>query len=246
MKTYLVLTIVFLLSFGGTLLLPVSDLFKGIFATPAVFALLGTLYQLIRDEALHSKNIELQHQQHLFNIGAMSHMANVVFDKHVQFCERYMEEVHRTFSTLFREGPTAQTLEHAANFVGIRQDFVAWITDDISEKLFPFEQALRELGAAKGFVTSTAGEPGYEEQRQAAIKRAWDKFNEILTIQGEQPDEHVAIEAVKKKIREILDIEDLIWLRKGLVAQARTSLGTHNQRMQFAQQAAPDRPSAGR
>lgn len=227
MKRYIVIALVFVCSFAGAWLLPVSELFKGIFSTPAVLALIGALFQLLRDEALHAKNLEFQQQQHLFNLGAMSHMANVAFDKHVEFCERYMTEVHETLFTLFKEGPTEKTLEHAAKFVDIKQEFAAWVTDDINEKLFPFEQALRDLGEAKGFVTTTAGEADYEGQRKMAVKQAWDKFNEILTIRGEQPDEHVAIEAVKKKIREILDIEDLTKLRKGLILQARSSLGTH-------------------
>lgn len=226
MKRYIVIVLVFICSFAGAWLLPVSELFKGIFSTPAVLALIGALFQLLRDEALYMKNLELQLQQHLFNLGAMSHMANVAFDKHVEFCEHYMVEVHKTLSTLFKEGPTKKTLEHANRFVEIKQEYAAWVTDDISEQLFPFEQALRELGAAKVFVTTIAGEPEYEGQRKMAVKQVWDKFNDILTIRGEQPDEHVAIEAVKKKLREILDIEDLTKLRKGLILQARSSLGT--------------------
>lgn len=228
MNKYVVLSVIFVLSITGTYFLPVDELFKSIFATPAVLALFGALFQFFRDEARYQKDLEAQQKQHLFNIGAMSHMANVAFDKHVEFCEQYMQEVHRTVSTLFKEGPTDETLRHAATLVDIKQEFAAWVTNDINEKLFPFEQALRDLGAAKGFATSTIGDAAYKDQRKAAISKTWEKFNEILTIQGDEPDEHVAIEAVKEKIREILDIEDLIELRKGLIAQARSSLGTHN------------------
>ena len=220
MKRYILLALVFFASLAGALFLPIDELFKGIFSTPAVIALVGVLYQIMRDEAQHLKNVEIQRQQHFFNIGAMSHMANVAFDKHAEFCEKYMKEINETLSTLFREGPTQKTLEHAAKFLDIKYEYAAWITDDINKALFPFEQALRELGAAKDFATSVLGEEAYEKKRQDAVEKAWDKFNDILTIQGELPDEHIAIEAVKKKIREILDIEDLVNLRKNLIKMA--------------------------
>lgn len=102
-------------------------------------------------------------------------MANVTFDKHIEFCEMYMEEVHKTVSTLFRDGPTEVALSHAGRFNDLRQDYAAWITNDINEQLFPFEQALRELGSAKGFINSTTDTPEYAEQRKQAIKAAWDQ-----------------------------------------------------------------------
>ena len=223
MKPLGILAVVFACSFAAAWLLPVSDM-----TMPAVLALIGVLYQLMRDEALHLKTIEMQKQQHIFELGAMSHMANVAFDKHVEFCECYMKEVHHTVSTLFKEGPTAKSLTHANKFAEIRQEFAAWVTDEISEKLFLFEKALRDMGAAKAHATSLSGEAAHDEERRKAIRTVWEQFNKILTIQGEPPDESIAIEAVKKKIREILDIEDLIGLRKRLILQAGKSLDTHN------------------
>lgn len=224
MKKYIVLSIVFFASILGSWLLPIDELFKGIFATPALLSLIAALYQLLRDDALHRKNLELQQQQHLFNIGAMSHMANVVFDKHVQFCDHYIKELHSTLTTLFREGPTSSALTHARNFALIKQEYAAWITDDISNQLIPFEQALRNLGAAKEYINTTENAEGYEKERHEFIRKAYNEFNKILTIDGNQPDEQVAIEIIIKNIREILDIENLTQLRKSLVTQAKKSL----------------------
>jgi hypothetical protein len=160
-------------------------------------------------------------------------MANVAFDKHVEFCEKYMSEVHETVSTLFREGPSAKALDHARRFAQIKQEYAAWVTDEVASNLDPFEQALREIGAMKGYIQDVSGDPNESENRKAAIREVRVKFNSVLTIENEQPDEHVAIEAVKTKIRKILDIEDLVLIRKKLIYQAGIAVGAHNKRLQI-------------
>jgi hypothetical protein len=103
---YITLSIVFILSFLSVYVFSDSEFVKSLFATPGVLALFGILYQIFRDHNSHIKDIELQKQQQFFNIGAASHMANVVFDKHVEFCEKYMEEVDVIVRVLFEKGPT--------------------------------------------------------------------------------------------------------------------------------------------
>ena len=223
-KVYLFLGGIFVLSFVGAWVLPIDALFKGIFATPAVLALISALFQLMRDHAAHERSLELQQKQQIFTLGATSHMANRAFDKHSEFCERYMKEVHNTVTTLFRDGPTQKALEHARELVNLRQEFAAWLTEDIGKNLFPFEQALRDLGATHGFVQSTSGAAGYEQQRSRAVEKVWQEFNKVLTLQGEKPDDQAAVESVLKRIREILDIEKLLNLRKGLIREASAAL----------------------
>jgi len=225
LHVWVVLIAVLAISFGAAWLLPVNDLFKGFASTPGVAALIAVLYQLIRDEAAYERQLEIQQEQQVFSLGAMSHMANVTFDKHVLFCERYIAEVDSVIRTLFREGPTKDALGHAANLASIRREFSAWITDSINEQLEPFEQELRNLGAATGFVVSTQDEPDYDRQRRERVEIAWEKFNKILTIKGEAPDETVAVETVKSKIRQILGIDELVELRQRFIQNARTLLG---------------------
>jgi hypothetical protein len=219
-RTLLTLGGVFVLSFVAAWVLPVDEFFKGIASVPGVAALIGVLYQLMRDEALHAKQLEIQQQQQLFSLGAMSHMANVTFDKHAQFCEKYMAELHSVITTLFREGPTEEALRHAANLSKIRQEFAAWITKSINAPLEPFEQALRTLGASLGFVVSTQGDPNYAQQRQARVAKVWELFNGILTIEGSPPDEQVAVDTIKERVREILGINELVQLRQSFVRSA--------------------------
>jgi hypothetical protein len=45
---------------------------------------------------------QLEEAKNRFTVGATSHMANVAFDKHVQFCEEYVEQVFKVMENLFR------------------------------------------------------------------------------------------------------------------------------------------------
>lgn len=225
---YIPLAAVFFLSVLAAWILPVDEIFKGIFATPALVAMFGALFQLARDHAAHEGMLDLQRKQQIFNLGATSHMANVTFDKHVAFCERYMSEVDKAVVTLFREGTTKEALSHANNLTGVRREFSAWITQDIGLKLTPFEDALREIGAWQGFIEITSGNRDYAVQRVEKIGRLHQVFCRVLNLvdkdltgnQSAGVDEHVSEEAVKTRVREILDIESLVKLRKGLINEA--------------------------
>lgn len=221
MKIYVGLALVLVCSFGAAVYFPAEDILRGVYASPGILALFGVLYQIIRDQSAHERNLELQKKQQIFNLGATSHMANVAFDKHVEFCEIYMKEVHNTVVTLYREGPTEKAMNHASEFHALRQEYAAWLTDEINEQLFPFEQALRSLGANEHFITKTINVEQYQESRSKRIDKVYDEFKKLLTLdEKDKPDPEIAVEAVKKKVRGILDIEDLVQLRKSLISEA--------------------------
>lgn len=233
MKLYISLSVVFVLSFVGAYILPLDDLLRGVFATPALLAMFGALFQILRDRSTYERQLQLQRRQEVFNLGATSHMANVAFDKHVEFCDKYMKEVHTTVFTLFQEGPTEQALDHANAFHRLREEYAAWLTDDINENLFPFEQALRVLGANQMFVTTTSGHGQYAEQRSESITKVFEDFKRILTIDKDQePDPTIATEVVKKKVRDILGIEELVQLRNLLLSEAIAIVATNNKKIQ--------------
>ena len=160
-------------------------------------------------------------------------MANVTFDKHVAFCEKYMAEVDKTISTLYREGTTKEALAHANALHSIRREFAAWVTDDIGLKLSPFEDALRKIGAWQGFIETTNGHPAYANQRMERIHFVHNTLLKVLGLPPSEPDstktseidEHVSEEVVKTRVREILDIESLVKLRKGLIKEACSYIG---------------------
>ena len=220
-QIYIFLGIIFILSFLLTLLLPVDKLFKGIASTPAIAALLGALFQLFRDQAEFEKKKYLQQQEQIFNLGVTSHMANIAFDKHVEFCEKYMKEVHQTISTLFAHGPSEKVVSHLGSLIEIKREYAAWISDEIASQLDPFEKALSEVGALSGLSNSLGKEN--QQDRKNAIKKMYQIFHEILNLEKDPEiveNSEIAVEIVKKKVRSILGVEELTKLRKILINKA--------------------------
>lgn len=223
-RTYLYLCGVFLISLAVSLWLPMDELFKGIASTPAIAALFASVYQLMRDHAAYEKQLELLRKQQFFSLGITSHMAEVAFDKHVEFCEKYIAEVHETILTLVREGPTEKGQDHGRNLNGIRIKYDTWITDDISNPLKHFEDAIFRIGSkthlAKSTNISATGQKAYEE-----ADALWDVVLGNIFDKSKIPDKNIAVESVKKKIRDILGIEKLTQLRGVLISKAIESIG---------------------
>ncbi len=209
------------ISLGVTFFAPISEQYKGIAALPSVGGLAAALFQLIRDSSLHRRNIELQNERQLFNLGATSHMANTVFDKHVEFCEKYLVEVHQLVVTLTREGPTQIALDHAGNLYRLRIDYTAWITPEIDEKLIPFEKAVRTIGANAHLVKALAGEEDSDGTRSKARRDMVDIFKSLMDIgEVKVKDEDATVVEVKNRIREILQVNELVAIREYLIHKA--------------------------
>ncbi|PQJ25380.1 hypothetical protein BSZ31_10785 [Limnobacter sp. SAORIC-690] len=224
-KVYCVLATVFAASMGTFFLIPDGRELLGAFvAAPGVIALLGVLLQLLRDEADYEKRLEIQRKEFQFSLGAASHMANAAFDRHVEFCEKYMKALHDTVQTLWREGDTPAALDHANNLYALRQDYATWLTDRINDDLGEFESALRKLGADAHFIRSTSGREGYSEQRAVRIESNFELFDRILGISKKDILEKSLVEALKAKVRTILGVEELTKLRDHLIKQASNAI----------------------
>ena len=226
-KNIFILVGVSIVAFLVAFFLPTTELMKGIIASPGILGLLGIIYQLMRDEAAFERSLKIQSQQQSFGLGATSHMANKVFDKHVEFCERYLIEVNDIANQLFRSGPTSNAVNFANGLYTLKLEYSAWLTDDISDSLFPFEQALREFGASQGFIDSTIDVERYAEERQKRIPQVHEDYSKILNLSREEdPDPDMAVESVVRKAREILDLDELVWLRKQIIIQAKANFET--------------------
>lgn len=221
-KTYISLSIVLIVSFVAALVLPMDNIFRGIAATPAVGALFIALYQIFRDQAAYEKELELQRQQQFFNLGVTSHMANVAFDKHVAFCEKYIAKVHHILLTLVREGPTEIGRDLARNLDTIRIEYDTWITEDITNSLRRFEDAVFSIGTKTHL--SNVGKPDAAQKAQEEADALWGEILGDLFDKTKTPDENIAVESVKKKIRDILEIEKLTQLRGALINKAIESM----------------------
>ena len=208
-------------SFSVVFFAPIGEVYRGIASLPFVGALFTALFQLFRDNATHQRNLELQQEQQIFNLGATSHMANTVFDRHVEFSQKYLAEVHQLVITLTKEGPTQIALEHASKLYSLRIEYTAWITPEIDEKLMPFEKAVRKIGSRAHLVNALSGEEDREGTRSNAITEMFDIFTSIMdSNEAEVKDADTTVVAVKNRVREILQINELVSIREYLIHRA--------------------------
>jgi hypothetical protein len=89
----------------------------------------------------HQRSVLLAEMQNAFSMGTTSHMAAVAFDKHIGFCEEYVDAVS---SVLRVSGQGAKALD-VTNLIRIRQKWALWLTDDIDNKLDEFENLIQKV-----------------------------------------------------------------------------------------------------
>jgi hypothetical protein len=134
---------------------------------------------------------ELAEIQNTFSMGATSHMATVAFDRHIGFCEEYVEVISRRLYALIEEGPAYRPM-NAGDFSRIRQKWALWLTQDIETELDRFEDHIGRIGA-DGLFLSADGSPESSERN---------------------------IKPVIAYLRNILAIEELTALRRELVVRS--------------------------
>lgn len=154
--------------------------------------------------------------------SAGSHMANVAFDKYVQFCEEYAEGFHKALDTLTAHGPTDKVLADAAALYRLRRKWAVWITTDTDEKLDRFELALREIGASAGYVQATLGDPN-AQGRETHINRMYARLAQVMGYKewaGQEVGDELAHYALDALLRRILGTEKFDELRRTVVSRA--------------------------
>ena len=216
-KSYIILGIVFTASLLASWLLPVEKLIKNFLAIPGGIAMLVAIYQFIRDLAQFERSMLMQKDQQIFNLGATSHMAKVAFDKHVEFCEKYMAEVHETADTLFKEGPSKTAIKHYYSLFRINRKYSAWIPKKIAVQLEPFQNAVHKIGIKSGLAEDTGD--------HEAIHERYDLLKKVLGPDDIQVDDLqkkniIAKENVKEKIRSILGINELTEIRLFIIKKS--------------------------
>jgi len=215
---YAMAGIVFLLSIGFAWFLPTTDILRGLAGIPGVFALIAALYQTLRDQAAYDRQLDLQERQQFFNVGVASHMANVAFDKHVEFSEQYISKTQDAVTALFRDGPSKNTLTSLADLMAVRHKFRAWITNDVEARLLPFERALREIGAAN--IELAGIPPG--DLRSKTVNQMFDTFRDLIGLprEGKAVDGKSAPDQIVGHLQELLGVAQLSRLRAAAIQSA--------------------------
>lgn len=192
-------------------LLPTTEIIKTIAAIPGVGALFVLLIQIWRDSNAHERALEIQNKQADYALGTASHMANVVYDKQVVFCEEYISRVQLGFQELLRDGPSKNSMNIGRELVNIRQKHSTWLTKEIEEKLIPFEQGLIKIGAHESVIDRLPP----DERRIKMIDEIYNTFGYILGHEKPKTkeEEALAISMVIEHLRDVLGIKILTELR---------------------------------
>src|SRR5258708_20910642 len=103
---YITAVVAVILTFGATLILPIPDSYRGLITLPGIVAVFGIVIEAWRDKRSHERALDLLIRQQDNSLAIASHMATVVFDPQVEFCEVYFAKAHNTLLDLFTTGPT--------------------------------------------------------------------------------------------------------------------------------------------
>jgi len=248
--TYLLFVVAALSPLAVGLLTGDHELVKRLADTPVVAGLVVFLVKMLLDANEKAQaRAEQRHQEeqaqaqqrhdaertqmvrqleHAFAFGSSSHMANVAFDKHVQFCEASAAELRKTMNTLLNYATTAQALTHANELARLRQQEALWLTPEMETPLAQIEKALRRIGVVHHQATNDKGLPN--EQRIKMLEDIQNLFANVLGeklmglfLDGEQYNEELAISNVIRWLGRILGVDDLTRLRVKILQRAASS-----------------------
>jgi len=130
---------------------------------------------------------ELLQTQNAFSVGATSHMATVAFDKHIGFCEEYVEEMYKALHALIQDGRTEEPLDRR-RFSRIRQKWALWLTHEMENELDRFERKITQIVGGPAQDVDANGAPMSNERsiaRNIADLRRVLRIEELTALRNE-------------------------------------------------------------
>ncbi|HET9377526.1 MAG TPA: hypothetical protein VFO40_21305 [Chthoniobacterales bacterium] len=103
-------------------------------------------------ELAHVRAVLLSDRQNIFSMGATSHMAVIAFDKHIGFCEEYLEVTTKALQRISMAPSTPQEPLDLSGFFLVRQKWSLWLTDGIEGRLDTFESTIKAIAAGTPLV----------------------------------------------------------------------------------------------
>lgn len=211
---YIALGAIFVASFAAGFAAPRAA--QAWLAAPAPLALLGALFQLVRDQAAHERASEMQREQHAFTLGAVSHMAVVAFDKHMAFCEEYVRKMDQGLRRLIVDGPRKEVIQLAQSLHEIRSKYHPWIASSTEAAVVRYERALDQIGIDAMGLDHAEG-----EARKKLVDRMLANFSSIVGFQYEGAgDPAIAASAILEHLQQSLGVNELAELREGILRGA--------------------------
>ena len=177
--------------------------------------------EMFRAELKMAHAVQMEEAKNRFTVGAMSHMAVVAFDKHVEFCEEYSKAVRAALLNMLKKGPHEDVLKDAGTLTQLREKWSLWLSPEIERQLTDFEGAVRTIGA-QGWLLRNLGP---NENRSEAIKRAYGTFAAVMGWEewrGEPVTKDLEADRVFEGLQKVLGIGQLTQLRSDLMKSAMT------------------------
>jgi hypothetical protein len=178
----------------------------------------------LRTRLQQETQLLLKQRDQSFNLSVTSHMATVAFNKHLDFCEEYAQRVNKGLSDLLASGPSPDAMTIAEELKLIRQKHAPWVTNDITEKLKPFELALLQVGTSAR-INQNMG--GFIAERSNYINEMYITFcqvtgADVTDIRGvpvEQKPE-IQVNRMFGHLQDVLGISELATLRSIVLKRA--------------------------
>lgn len=184
-RTGAILLTVLLLSIGLSLVLPAtaSD-FRALVAVPGIAAVAGGIFLLLRDELSYQRQLDRDDKSNAFHVAAQSHMAKVLFDKHVEFAEDYSSAARTLVFKLFRDGPT-EGARNIDSLHDVRSKHALWISAGLANRLDTFERQFVDIGAAMMLWNNRHSRDRLPENH---LERVFDTFYRLTGIARSELD----------------------------------------------------------
>ncbi|NBB95262.1 MAG: hypothetical protein GVY16_05935 [Planctomycetes bacterium] len=203
-----------------------------ILSAPFVVALLGIVVQALLWEQRKQHEQFQQEREHALQLGAVSGIAERVFDGYAEFCEEYLKELYNINKKLAEEGPSPACKEYADQLRETRlgKRYYAWIPVEIDQGLSELEGLLWGIGF-KNETIKEIKESGYwGERHHFLVDQVFEDWTKLMYGNEERVEEpdienRALISNVMLKLKEYLDVEQLNRLRRRLVDRAISSEG---------------------
>jgi hypothetical protein len=157
--------------------------------------------------------------------SAGSHMANVAFDKYVEFCEAYKDAAGDGLKTLMRHGPTPEILEGADKLYDLRFRHSLWVPSEVDVRLKEFEQVWRNIGAYSPLTDERLA--GSEAARQRYSDFVYGEFAKVMGFKewyGKAVSDKFTVDSIVAGLRDVLGTDKLSKLRRAVLERSISNL----------------------
>jgi hypothetical protein len=203
-------------SIGAAYLLGTNDLLKGALAVPAVGAMLGILGEVVVQSVRHHFDLDLQRRAQAFDFAFSTRAAEMTFERHLIFAEKYASLVLVAFRVLQTQGTAAGPRENFADRLRcIRDEHAIMLTTEVESQLVEVEKLLRSVES--GEIVHKDLPVGAE--RSALVRETHAALKALIGTPSPGRSADSELHRVLVSLRSLLGIEELTQMRSRAISQ---------------------------